>query len=120
MKLFKSLFATVAALMIATSAHAAGTATVQAYAHPTMFGTQVQSTQAEGVYLVGDKVLKSDSDLSVQGKENVVIDSMAKNLMSKLEKLIGKQRFKELLGSVNSILKNRFYVLKWHTLWLKV
>lgn len=90
MKLFKSLFATVAALMIATSAHAAGTATVQAYAHPTMFGTQVQSTQAEGVYLVGDKVLKSDSDLSVQGKENVVVDSMAKNLMSKLEKLIGK------------------------------
>ena len=36
MKLFKSLFATVAALMIATSAHAAGTATVQAYAHPTI------------------------------------------------------------------------------------
>lgn len=90
MKLVKTLLATAVALMVTSTAFAADVSRIEAYAHPTMFGSQIQSTQGEGVYLVGDKVLKTDDVMTVQEKENVLIDSKARNLLSKLESLIGK------------------------------
>ncbi|MGN0018848.1 MAG: S-layer homology domain-containing protein [Candidatus Gastranaerophilaceae bacterium] len=90
MKLLNTLIATVAVVMCASSAFAATNATVEAYAHPTLFGSQVQATQTEGVYVVGEKLLKADDVLSIDEKTNVLVDTKARNLLSDLEKMIGK------------------------------
>lgn len=90
MKLLKTLIATVAVALCASSVFAANTTKIEAYAHPTLFGSQVQETQVDGVYVVGNKLLKADNVLSVEEKTNVLVDSKAKNLLSDLERLIGK------------------------------
>ncbi len=84
MKLFNTLIATSAALLVASSAFAADATKVQAYAHPTMFGTEVLSQQGEGVYLLGDKLLKNAGMLSVKEKENVLIESSAQDILAVL------------------------------------
>ena len=90
MKLLNTLIATIAVAMCASSAFAANSPSVEAYAHPTLFGSQIQATQSEGVYIVGEKLLKSDEILTIDEKTNVLVDTKAKNLLSDLEKMIGK------------------------------
>jgi len=85
MKVLNTLIATSAALLVASSAFAADVTKVQAYAHPTMFGSEVQSVQGEGYYLLGDKLLKSAGVLSVKEKENVLIESSAQDILSVLK-----------------------------------
>ncbi len=84
MKVLNTVIATAAALMVASSAFAADVTKVEAYAHPTMFGSSVQSQQGEGYYLVGDKLLKAANVLSVKEKENVLIESSAQDILSVL------------------------------------
>ena len=90
MKLLNKLVATAAVVMCASSVFAATNATVEAYAHPTLFGSQVQSTENNGVYVVGDKLLKADEVMSIEDKTNVLVDAKARDLLSDLEKFIGK------------------------------
>ena len=85
MKLFKSLFATVVALMVTSAAFAADVTKTEAYAHPTMFGQQIQSTEGDGVYVVGDKLLKSEDVMSVKNRKSVLIDSEAKDILAILK-----------------------------------
>ena len=84
MKVLNTVIATAAAMMVASSAFATDVAKVEAYAHPTMFGTSVKSQQGEGYYLVGDKLLKAANVLSVKEKENVLIESTAQDILSVL------------------------------------
>lgn len=84
MKVLNTVVATAASLMIASSAFAADVTKVEAYAHPTMFGSSVQSQQGEGFYLLGDKMLKDGNVLSVKDKENVLIESSAQDILSVL------------------------------------
>jgi hypothetical protein len=85
MKLFKSLFATVVALMVTSAAFAADVTKTEAYAHPTMFGQQIQSTEGNGVYVVGDKLLKSEDVMSLKNRKDVIIDSEAKDILAILK-----------------------------------
>ena len=59
---------------------------LEAYAHPTMFGSQAQETaSAKAVYMTGGKVLKSSNHIGVANKDQVLIDSFVKDVMSILK-----------------------------------
>ena len=56
---------------------------MEAYAHPTMFGSQSQQTSdADASYIVGAKIYKSKNQIGVQNKDQVIIDSWVKDVMS--------------------------------------
>ena len=59
------------------------TVKTEAYAHPTMFGSQVQETiSADSVYIVGGKMMKSKNQIGIKNKDNVLVDSWVKDIMS--------------------------------------
>lgn len=89
MKLFNTLFATIVALFIASSAFAANVANTEAYAHPTLFGESLQ-TPYEGNYYLGNKVVKADGAFTIQDKENVLIESQAQMLLADLKTILGE------------------------------
>ena len=65
------------------AADAAKTPKMEAYAHPTMFGSQSQQTSdADASYIVGAKIYKSKNQIGVQNKDQVIIDSWVKDVMS--------------------------------------
>ncbi len=56
---------------------------VEAYAHPTMFGSQAQETAtADSTYIVGGKIAKSKNQIGVKNKDQVLVDSWVKDVMS--------------------------------------
>ncbi len=82
-KLFVSLLAVFAFASASFAADAAKTPKMEAYAHPTMFGSQSQQTSnADSSYIVGGKILKSNTQVSVKDKDQVLIDSWVKDVMS--------------------------------------
>lgn len=105
MKVLNTVVATAAALMVASSAFAADVAKVQSYAHPTMFGSSVQSQQGEGYYLVGDKMLKAANALTVKEKANVLIESSAQDILSVL-----KANAKDLFNPHTPVLRSEMAV----------
>ena len=105
MKVLNTVVATAAALMVASSAFAADVTKVQAYAHPTMFGSSVQSQQGEGYYLVGDKMLKAANALTVKEKANVLIESSAQDILSVL-----KANAKDLFNPHTPVLRSEMAV----------
>ena len=65
------------------AADAAKTPKMEAYAHQTMFGSQSQQTSdADASYIVGAKIYKSKNQIGVQNKDQVIIDSWVKDVMS--------------------------------------
>lgn len=88
MKKFKTMLASVLVLFAVTScafaqSDCAKTKKVEAYAHPTMFGSAAQETvTTDGIYVVGGKMLKSKNQISVKSKDNVLVDSWVKDIMS--------------------------------------
>lgn len=89
MKFFNTMLATVVAMFIASSAFAAEVANTEAYAHPTLFGESLQ-TPYEGNYYLGNKVVKADGALTIQDKENVLVDAQAQTLLADLKSILGK------------------------------
>ena len=87
MKAFRTILSSVLVLSVsATCAFAADkvqTVKTEAYAHPTMFGSQVQETiSADSVYIVGGKMMKSKNQIGIKNKDNVLVDSWVKDIMS--------------------------------------
>ena len=60
---------------------------MEAYAHPTMFGSQAQQLNtAKETYIVGGKVYKKKNHIGITNKENVIVASRVEALMNLLEK----------------------------------
>ena len=89
MKLLNTLLATVVAMFMASSAFAVEAANTEAYAHPTLFGEALQ-TPYEGNYYLGNKVVKADGALTIQDKENVLVDAQAQTLLADLKTILGE------------------------------
>ena len=86
MKNFKKILtAMVVTSAVSLAANAADTE-VQSYAHPTLFGSQAQSyATTKANYVVGGEVAKGEHQLGVVGKDNVLVDSWAKDLLNVLK-----------------------------------
>ena len=87
MKMIKTMLASTVAIAAATSmAYAAdcvATQKFEAYAHPTMFGSQGQVTNsADATYVTGGKITKSVNKIGVANKDQVLVDSWVKDIMS--------------------------------------
>ncbi len=84
MKKIKKILASMIVLFAVTScAFAQDVKKEEAYAHPTMFGSQVQETvSADSAYIVGGKIVKSKNQIGVKNKDNVLVDSWVKDIMA--------------------------------------
>lgn len=87
MKMIKTMLASTVVIAAATSmAYAAdcvATQKFEAYAHPTMFGSQGQVTNtADATYLTGGKITKTTNKIGVANKDQVLVDSWVKDIMS--------------------------------------
>lgn len=77
------LFATASCVMAADTA---ASEKVEAYAHPSMFGSQAQETSsASAAYVVGGKVAKSNNKIGVANKDKVLIESWAKDCLNAIK-----------------------------------
>ncbi len=86
MRLSKILTAVTVLCMTSCVAMAGEAADIQAYAHPTMFGSQGHSlVNAENDVIVGAKVYKPCQVKTIQGKQNVVIDRYAKQMLKNMK-----------------------------------
>lgn len=87
MKKVKTLLASLVVMFALSScAFAEETQKLEAYAHPTMFGTQAQETiTADAVYVVGGKMMKSKNQISIKNKDNVLVESWVKDIMALLK-----------------------------------
>ncbi len=89
MKNLKGLFVA-SVIVMASSAVMAAESNFEYYAHPTMFGTQSQTTVGAGLndnsaYVVGEKKLTPDTQTAMKGKSNVLVNSFVKDVMKILE-----------------------------------
>ena len=72
-----------AATSMVYAADCAATQKFEAYAHPTMFGSQAQITNsATATYLTGGKIAKTTNKIGVTNKDQVLVDSWVKDIMS--------------------------------------
>ena len=82
MKIAKKLFATTIAFAAIATVALAEEPKVEAYAHPTLFGTQSQTLiDAESTYQTGGQILKSKNRLGVKNKGDVFISSWSRDLI---------------------------------------
>lgn len=85
-KLRNLLTCAIVLFAVASCAFAADNAVspkVEAYAHPTMFGSQAQETAtADSTYIVGGKIVKSKNQIGVKNKDKVLVDSWVKDIMA--------------------------------------
>lgn len=59
---------------------------VESYAHPTMFGSAAQETvSADAAYVVGGKMYRSENQIGVKNKKNVMVDSWVKDILATLK-----------------------------------
>lgn len=87
MKLSKKMLATLGAVCVTSCVAMAGEpADVQAYAHPTLFGTQGQSmVNTDSNVVIGGKVYKPCTAKTIEGKQNVVIAREAKQMLNNMK-----------------------------------
>lgn len=87
MKSLKRMLMSAILCAVSSIAYAAEVPMIQSYAHPTMFASNVQEIYADGkrVYVIGDKDIKDENEMSVKGKENVVVDSWVKDILATLK-----------------------------------
>lgn len=84
-KVFGLVVSLAAVCFMATSAMACEQK-IEAYAHPTMFGSEAQETvSADASYIVGGKILKSKRQIGIKNKDNVVVDSWVKDILATIK-----------------------------------
>ena len=67
---------------------------VQAYAHPTMFGSQSQQlSNANANYIVGGKIVKCKKQIGMQNKENVLTNAFVKDVMTIIKENTNQEVF---------------------------
>ena len=66
---------------------------IQAYAHPTMFGTQGHSlVTAENDVVIGGKIYKPCQAKSIEGKQNVIVSREAKKMLGDMQTKMDQKR----------------------------
>lgn len=90
MKDLKSVLATSVALLALSNVAMASEVSYEYYAHPTLFSTSSQVTVDAGLksdkaYVVGEKKVVSEDQVSITGKEKVLVDSWTKDVMDLLK-----------------------------------
>ncbi len=96
MKLSKQILATFGAVCVTAGVAMAGApepADVQAYAHPTLFGTQAQTlVNTDSNVIIGGKIYKPCTAKTMEQKQNVVIARFSKELLDKMKSKMDPQR----------------------------
>ena len=94
MRLSKEILAALSVVCFTSCVAMAGEAAdVQAYAHPTLFGSQGHSlVTAENDVIVGGKVYKPCTAKTIQGKQNVVIAREAKTILNNMKTQMDTKR----------------------------
>ena len=108
MKIVKKLFAATVAFAAIGTAAFADKQKVEAYAHPTLFGTQSQTlVDGEDTYQIGGQILKSKNRLGVKNKDNVYISSWSKDLLKLIKETQEKAGYsKDLFNPKMPILRS--------------
>ena len=94
MRLSKELLAALGAVCVTTGLAMAGEpADVQAYAHPTLFGTQAQTlVNTDSNVIIGGKVYKPCTAKTMESKQNVVIARCTKEMLEKMKSKMDAKR----------------------------
>ncbi len=94
MKYSKQILTAISVVCMSSCVALAGEAAdVQAYAHPTLFGSQGHSlVTAENDVLVGAKVYKPCNAKTIKGKENVVVTRAAKKMLNDMKAQMDTKR----------------------------
>ena len=88
----KELLTTVGVLCM-TAGVATAADSIQAYAHPTLFGSQGHSlVTAESDVIVGGRIYKPCHVKTIEGKQNVVVGRFAKQMLGDMQTKMDKKR----------------------------
>lgn len=95
MRLSCKLLTALSAVCVASCAAMAGgcAADVQAYAHPTLFGSQSHTlTTAENDVVIGGKVYKPCHVKTIESKQNVIVNRFAKEMLCNMKDKMDAKR----------------------------
>ena len=107
MKIAKKLFATTVAFAAIATVACAQEPKVEAYAHPTLFGTQSQTlVDADSTYQIGGQILKTKNRVGVKNKGDVFVSSWSKDLLKAMRESQEKAGYKNLLNPRKPILRS--------------
>ena len=109
MKNMKKLALSLSLVCFTAGAAFAGTdeQKVQAYAHPTMFGSQSQQlSNADANYITGGKIVKCSKAVGMANKENVLTNAFVKDVLS-----IIKENSQEVFNPKMPILRSELAVV---------
>ncbi len=92
MKISKELLMAVGVIAISTGVAMADDS-IQAYAHPTLFGTQGHSlVTADSDVIVGGKIYKPCQTKAMEGKQNVLVSREAKKMLGDMQSKMDQKR----------------------------
>ena len=92
MKISKELLMAVSVIAISAGVAVADD-NIQAYAHPTLFGSQGHSlVTADSDVIVGGKIYKPCQAKSIEGKQNVVVSREAKKMLGDMQAKMDQKR----------------------------
>ena len=92
MKISKELLMTMGVIAISAGV-AVADENIQAYAHPTLFGSQGHSlVTAENDVVIGGKIYKPCQAKTIEGKQNVVVSRNAKKMLGNMQSKMDQKR----------------------------
>ena len=92
MKVSKELLMAMSVIAISTGVAMADDS-IQAYAHPTLFGTQGHSlVTADSDVIIGGKIYKPAKAKSIEGKQNVIVSREAKKMLTDMQSKMDQKR----------------------------
>ncbi len=92
MKISKELLMTMGVIAISTGV-AMADESIQAYAHPTMYGSQGHSlVTAENDVIIGGKIYKPCQAKTIEGKQNVIVSRTAKQMLGDMQSKMDQKR----------------------------
>ncbi len=92
MKISKELLMTMGVIAISAGV-AVADENIQAYAHPTLFGSQGHSlVTAENDVVIGGKIYKPCQAKTIEGKQNVVVSRNAKKMLDNMQSKMDQKR----------------------------
>ena len=92
MKISKELLMTMGVIAISAGVAMADDG-IQAYAHPTMFGSQGHSlVTAENDVIIGGKIYKPCQAKTIEGKQNVIVSREAKKMLTDMQTKMDQKR----------------------------
>ena len=84
---------TVVGVLCMTAGVASAADSIQAYAHPTLFGTQGHKlVTADSDVVVGGKICKPCHVKTIEGKQNVIVGRFAKQMLADMQAKMDKKR----------------------------